>query len=255
MTRIFVTLTIVLVAMLPVMAIAQMPQPLYTGMPPGSPGIGFPGTGQPSPFSGLSPGPGPYQQAYPDQRWVFAPYVKPGYQWMEYHANFPQAGVFIPYSNRIFNNMDLRLKDPNFWVGFAGLEVQPVQSLVFYGEVGSNVPTNVRFDMNAQGRGTASATPDVLPVTAAPPVFFPGENLDANLTSPWEWTGKNFFWWMVETGAAWWVSSQYAVEAGFRAEHVDFKLTDPRNNTYRIDIDQNDPIPPYPGREIVCTRI
>lgn len=253
MKRIFVTLSILLIAILPCTVMGQMPQPLYPGTPPVGPGPGYPGASPFSPFPGLNVGPD--QQVYPDQRWVFAPYVKPGYQWMEFHANFPQAGVFIPFSNRIFNNMDLRLKDPNFWVGFAGLEVQPVQDLVLYGEVGSNIPTTVRFDMYAQGRGTASATPDVQPVTAPIGVFFPGENLDANLTPPWEWTGQNFFWWMVEGGAAWWVSSRYAVEAGFRAEHVDFKLTDPRNNTFRIDIDQNDPIQPYPGREIVCTRI
>jgi hypothetical protein len=255
MKRFFVPLSIVLVVMVPALAVAQMAQPLFPGNPPPWRGGGFPGTGLASPFSHLSAGNSPYLQEYPDQRWTFAPYVKPGYQWMSFHANFPQAGVYIPFSNRIFNNMDLRLKDPNFWVGFAGLEVQPVPTLVFYGEVGSNIPTNVRFDMNAQGRGTAAATPNVLVVGTLPPVAFNGENLDANLTSPWEWTGQNFFWWMVETGAAWWVNSWYAVEAGFRAEHVDFKLTDPRNNAFRIDIEQNDPIPPYPGREIVCTRI
>jgi len=252
MKRSFVTLSILLVVMLPCMAVGQMPQPLYPGTPVAPSGVGFPGGSPFSPFPGL--GVAADQQVFPDQRWVFATYLKPGYQWMEYHANFPQAGIFTPFSNRIFNSMDLRLKDPNFWVGFAGVEVQPVQDLVLYGEVGSNVPTNVRFDMWAQGRGTASATPDINPATNPAATFF-GENLDANLTPPWEWTAKDFFWWMVEGGGAWWVSSRYAVEAGFRAEHVDFKLTNPRNNTIRIDIDQNDPIPPYPGREIVCTRI
>jgi hypothetical protein len=248
MKRIFVTLSIMLVAMLPCMVNAQMPQPLYPGTPPPAPGFAYPGAGQWSPFPGLGMGPG--RQVFPDERWVFAPYVKPGYQWMEFHANFPTAGVITATSDRVFENMDLRLKDPNFWVGFAGVEIQPVQDLVFYGEVGSNIPTNVRFDMWSQGRGTASATV----FDAGPPVVL-GENLDANLTPPWEWTGENFFWWIAEGGAAWWVSSRYALEAGFRAEHIDFKLTNPRNNTHRIDLDGDDPITVYPGREIVCTRI
>jgi len=152
----------------------------------------------------------------------------------------------------MFDSMDLDLADNNFWIGFVGLELQPIQDIVLYGEAGGNIATNVRMNMFANGRGTAAATPffvNTAGVTQA------GENLDANLVPPWQWTAKNFQWWMAEGGVAWWVNSLYALEAGFRTEHVDFKLRNPRNNTRRIDIDQDDPIPPFPGTAIVCTRI
>jgi hypothetical protein len=108
------------------------------------------------------------------------------------------------------------------------------------------------MNMYANGRGTAAAIPFLIDAFGN---LVPGENLDANLVPPWQWTAKNFQWWMAEGGIAWWVNSLYALEGGFRAEHVDFKLTNPRNNTRRIDLDQNDPIPVYPGTEIICTRI
>jgi len=153
----------------------------------------------------------------------------------------------------MFDSMDLDLVDNNLWIGFVGLELQPIQDIVLYGEAGGNIATNVRMNMYANGRGTAAATPFVAVTTSA--ATFPGENLDANLVPPWQWTAKNFQWWTAEGGLAWWVSSLYALEAGFRTEHVDFKLEHPRNNTRRIDIDQDDPIPPFPGTAIVCTRI
>jgi hypothetical protein len=252
MKKLLMFFGILLMALLPCVAIGQGVQPLYPAMPPQAPpGPGMPGVGPWAPYPGGPMGTA-NRQLYPDERWIIAPYVRAGYQWLEFHANFPGPSVPIVDSNRVFDSMDLDLVDNNFWIGFVGLELQPIQDWVLYGELGGNIATNVRFNMNASGRGTAAAQPFLIDAFGN---VVPGQNLDANLVSPWQWTGKNFQWWMAEGGIAWWVNSLYALEIGFRTEHVDFKLTDPRNATHRIDLDNNDPIPPYPGREIVCTRI
>ena len=44
-------------------------------------------------------------------------------------------------------------------------------------------------------------------------------------------TAKNFQWWLLEGGILHSATSTLAVEAGFRAEHLDFELRDPRNYT------------------------
>lgn len=254
MKKTLILFGILLMALLPCTAIGQGVQPLYpVAPPPTAGGPGMPGMGPWSPFPSAGIG-APNRPLFPDERWVFSPYARAGYQWMEFHANFPNHQQVI-FSKRMFDSMDLDLVDNNFWIGFVGVELQPIQDWVLYGELGGNIQTNVRMNMFANGRGTAAATPFVNPTTAAAGINFPGENLDANLVPPWQWTARNFQWWTAEAGLAWWVSSLYALEGGFRAEHIDFKLTDPRNNARRIDIDNNDPIPVYPGTEIVCTRI
>jgi hypothetical protein len=52
----------------------------------------------------------------------------------------------------------------------------------------------------------------------------------ANMTPPWFWDTK-FQWWMMEAGALYQIIPELAIEAGFRSEHVDFKMTNPRNLT------------------------
>ncbi|MBI4961905.1 MAG: hypothetical protein HY913_01375 [Desulfomonile tiedjei] len=270
MKKTLILFGILLMALVPCAAIGQGVQPLYPMAPPqvgpgpGMPGMAPPGPGMPG-MTGMAPWapfPGgigqPNRQVFPDERWVISPWARAGYQWREFHANFPN-NIQTINSARIFDSMDLDLVDNNFWVGFTGVELQPIQDIVLYGQIGANIPTNVRMNMFASGKGTAAAVPFTVivnndgPLLAGP--FFAGENLDANLVPPWQWTAQNFTWWIAEAGAAWWVNSLYALEAGFRTEHVDFHLKDPRNNARRIDIEQNDPIPVYPGTEIICTRI
>gem|GEM_PF-736338 len=167
---------------------------------------------------------------------VFRLYAKVGYQWMKFDASFPVPGVNPATSVRAFDSMDLQLKDGYVWVGFLGTEIQPVPRIVFYGEMGASALRDATIKMNAAGRATDT-----------PPAF------DANLVSPWEWTARDFRWWVLDGGVAFRLANILVLEAGFRTEHMDFKLTDPRNDTERFDIDP--PIVQVPGRAITARRI
>jgi hypothetical protein len=176
------------------------------------------------------------QGLFNDDPRIFRAYTKVGYQWMNFDASFPVPGVNPATSVRVFDSMDLQLVDGNVWVGFVGAEFQPVQGLVFFGEMGASALRDGTIKMNAAGRATDT-----------PPAF------DANLVSPWEWTAKNFRWWVLDGGVAVRLASILVLEAGFRTEHIDFDLTDPRNDTWRNDIDP--PIIQVPGRAITAHRI
>jgi hypothetical protein len=52
----------------------------------------------------------------------------------------------------------------------------------------------------------------------------------ANMTPPWFWDTE-FHWWMMEAGVILQIIPEIGIEAGFRAEHVDFRMTRPRNLT------------------------
>jgi len=163
-------------------------------------------------------------------------YAKAGFQWMKFDANFPVLGVNPATSVKAIEAMDLQLRDGNVWVGFLGLRVRPTRDLILYAEVGGSALRDAIIEMGLAGR-----------VTDPPPA------LDANLVSPWEWTAKNFQWWMIDAGVAWSLNELYELEFGFHTEHIDFQLRDPRNDTERFDIDP--PIEPVPGRAITGQRL
>ncbi|MBI4966385.1 MAG: hypothetical protein HY913_24105 [Desulfomonile tiedjei] len=221
--------------LLPCAAMGQFAnQPGQVGPPPtpyGVPGAGplaLPGP----PVFGL---PGP-QVLFDDDSEVLRLYSRVGYQWMTFGADFPVPGANPATSVRAFDSMDLQLRDANVWVGFLGGEFRPVPRILFYGEMGASALRDATIKMNAVGRATDAA-----------PAF------DANLVSPWDWTATDFRWWVLDAGVAFSVARMFSVEFGFRTEHIDFRLTDPRNDTWRDDT--TPPIVEALGRAITANRI
>jgi hypothetical protein len=155
---------------------------------------------------------------------------------MSFDASFPVPGVNPATSVRVFESMDLQLKDGNVWVGFVGIELQPISNVTLYAEFGGSAVREAIVRMGAAGRATD-----------------PPPALDANLISPWEWTAAGFRWWMLDTGVAWSISELFALELGFHMEHIDFRLEDPRNDTWRNDFDP--PMEGVPGRAITAQRL
>lgn len=214
--------------LVPTMAPSQMAGPAVPVVPPVelTPGGAIPVMPLPFQPPGFFGAPGRRMEVY----------AKAGFQWMAFDASFPVLGVNPATSVRVFESMDLQLRDGNVWVGFLGLRVRPTPNLTLYAEYGRNALRDAIIKMGAAGRATD-----------------PPPALDANLISPWEWTAAGFRWWMLDTGVAWSLSELYSLEFGFHMEHIDFQLKDPRNDTERFDIDP--PIVPVPGRAITAQRL
>lgn len=245
MTRIPILLAALTFVLLPVVGLPQD----ITPFPAVDPSQGAVGLAQgPPPFS--APPFFATRRAYPDEMWRLRLNGRVGHQWMNFNVNFPFLSNPNPFLQTFaFERLRLTLQDANYWVGFAGLELQPVQNVIAYGRIGSNVPKNSTVLMDATG------------VLLTPGEFGPRNSLvppgaatnGANTVSPWLWDTK-FFWWMMEGGLAVAITGDISLEAGFRAEHIDFKLTDPRNFTEstRVLIEIN-PATGLP--EIVTTRL
>ena len=207
-----------------------------------SPCVGLPQTETPPPFVPTQPPPAPgwnnagtwmfpaapgvgwsrNRTRYQDELWTVTANARIGRQWMKWNVFFPFASNPDPEAQSFeFERMDVTLKDGDFWVGFAGLELQPVPDFVLFGRYGANIPRLSTMEMDASGRATR-------PAVGTDPANFTGNG--ANSTSPWYWNAW-FHWWMLEGGLAWWFTPQLAIELGFRAEHVDYKMEDPRNLT------------------------
>lgn len=228
--------------MLPYVAFAQMNVPPPAAIQPGR-GVPF---NAPPVMAGPQPGIPfwnyPWVPAgrplYSDERWRFAASVAPGHQWMNMTFDFP----FSAGNTLNFESMNLKLNSEPFWVGFVGAELQPTQDWIVYGRMGGNIPRNAEMVMDGTGKALLPANPG-------------DPNLDSppNLTPPWTWTARNFQWWLLEGGVVKNVTNTLALEAGFRVEHVDFELRDPRNFTT--------PLPGAAGgdrpvtRAIICPRI
>ena len=228
-----------------------MPYAAVSQMNPMAPGAIPPGTGVPlnpppvmaGPQSGIPLWNYPTWVAsgrpvFSDERWRLAASVSPGYQWMNMTFDFP----FSAGNTFNFESMNLKLNSEPFWVGFVGAELQPSQDWILYGRIGGNIPRNTEMVMDGTGRAFLPANPD-------------DPNLDSppNLTPPWIWTARNFHWWLLEGGVVHSVTSTLALEAGFRVEHLDFELRNPRNFTT--------PLPGAAGgnrpvtRAIICPRV
>jgi hypothetical protein len=236
MKKLFAIIGLLVLVALPGQAICQFtPVPYPPQTLPGQRDLQNPSG--PVPFGPWPGGPGPWYggQGY-DEGGRGRAYARGGYQWMWLETRFPVPGVNVNTSTKVFEDMTLTFKDANVWVGFLGLEVKPLPYLSLYGEIGSSVPRDSIVEMNATGR-----------LTDVPP------DLDANLVSPWEWTAADFRWAMVDAGVSFRLSPFCWLDAGFRAEHIDFRLTDPRNDTERID--STDPVENVPGRAITPRRI
>ena len=94
-----------------------------------------------------------------DEQWVVTGDVRFGHMWMRFNTFFPFASNPDPEQQVFaFERMDLQLKDGNFWVGFAGLEVQPVPTFVLFARYGINVPRLSHMYMDATGRFTRPGT-------------------------------------------------------------------------------------------------
>ena len=175
------------------------------------------------------------RRLYEDEQWRVTPGVRFGYAWMGFESLFPFNQNLDPTQTQFaFERMELNLHDGGFWVGFADLEVQPTPTLVLFGRYGINVPRLSNMTMNATGVYT-------LPLNATP------LGNGGNTVSPWTWDTW-FHWWMWETGLDWWFTPELALEAGFRLEHIDYQLQNPRGVTEALD---NTP----PGLAITCLRI
>jgi len=232
MTRFALLLGALCMVLAPCLGSAQVAPP-GPGIPPAGPGgPGFPGTPLFSPFQG--PGAQSYVQRSPDEAWTARTEARAGHMWLAYNMSFPyQISDFV--GNPFFVGMDLSLKDSNYWMGIAILELQPVQDFIVYGRLGGNIPKDSIAEMNFTGAGVR--TPTSVPLGAG-----------ANAGSPWEWTARQVFWWMVEGGVAWMFTRDFGLDLGFRAEHLEFYLTSPRNQTLSLN---NNP----PGFAIPCDRI
>jgi hypothetical protein len=214
------------------------PTPIYTGPPPPAPGWNNAGM---STFpAGPGTGWGNGRRLYEDEQWVVTGDVRFGHMWMRFNTFFPFNSNPDPEQQIFaFERMDLQLQDGNFWVGFGGLEVQPVPTFVLFAQYGINIPRLSHMLMDATGRFTR-------------PGFNPFGTTDvigngANSISPWTWD-TTFHWWMLDTGGAWWFTPELAFEAGFRLEHIDYRLQNPRGVSEAVDA-----VPP--GLAISCNRI
>lgn len=217
----------------PPMAIAPGP-----GAPIGPPPVAIGGQSG-MPFSNYLPGQfGSRRQVYSDERWQLALSVAPGHQWINMTFDFP----FSAGNTLNFESTNLKLNSEPFWMGFVGAELQPLQNWILYGTMGGNIPRNTEMVMNGTGRAFLPANPSD-PATDSPP----------NLTPPWIWTAKNFQWWMVEGGVLHAATNTLALELGFRVEHFDFELRDPRNYTSALAGAAGGGRPL--GRAITCPRI
>lgn len=173
----------------------------------------------------------------PDDGWFLNPYFRVGYQFMNLKVDFPVDAANPATSVKMFEDMHLKLLDHDFLVVFGGAELRTAPSLILFADAGTNLPTGVkRMEMFAVGRATDF-----------PPA------LDANLVPPWTWDINNFVWWQLDVGLAWYFTPRLALEAGYRLEDKQYKLSNPRNETERLDIDP--PIVPVPGNAITCNRI
>ena len=224
MKKYLIALFTVIVVLVPYAVLAQvnaLPPPGAQAAP-GAPTV----VPAPPPGQGFLPGMVPYfnplpwlgtgRTIYSDELWRFAGSVAPGHEWINMTFNFP----FSAGNTLNFESMNLKLNSEPFWVGFVGAEAQLVQDWIVYGRAGANIPRNAEMVMDATGKALLPADPGN-PALDSPP----------NLTPPWMWTAKNFQWWMLEGGVLHAITSTCAVEAGFRVEHFDFELTDPRNFT------------------------
>jgi hypothetical protein len=237
------------------------------GMP--GPGMGMPGMG----CGG--------RQRYGDENWRVNSWVRTGPIWFNWTfddpVNVPGVSVVdsgtdenpTPNPNLVvtlppfnFESIRLTVNQEPFWVGFAGLELQPAPDVIAYVEVGGNIPRDgAEAFMDATGRaflpddfsnGLAGPGPPPVGISFASDLRSP-----PNTTSPWIWKIKNFQWWMIDAGMAYMVNSVMGVEAGFRVEHFDFKLVDPRNFTTPVPGLSNNAsgIPRPLTRAIICSRI
>jgi hypothetical protein len=189
--------------LLPGVGFAQIPLELPTSSSPINP------TALPL---NLAPG------VYSDEQWRIKLEASPGYQWLNWVSNIKYPIPANIANERLpFEAMKLTLQDSDYWVGFAGIELQPDPNILGFARVGGNIPKDVStVRMDASGVYT-----------------WPAGLNGANSVSPWFWDTR-FQWWMAEAGAVLKVASAWGLEAGFRWEHYDFKLTNPRNETLEI---------------------
>jgi len=179
------------------------------------------------------PGPGPVPMNLVGG---FRPYVKIGSMWMNEKVDFPFRAPNPANLQFNFEQMALTMNTEQFWVGFVGFETEPMLNVILYAEIGGNVPKDASITMDATGRA-----------------LLPAPDNPQNLVSPWVWTAQNIHWWMAEAGAAFMVTSTLGFELGFRTEHIDYKLTDPRNFVQASDVGIAAGL--APGLSIFCGRI
>lgn len=216
------------------------PAPIYPAPPPPAPGWNNAGsyTFPSAPDTGLGAG----RRLYQDEQWVLKGDVRFGHMWMNFNTFFPFQSNADPEAQVFaFERMDIQLKDGNFWAAFGGLELQPVPTLVLYGRYGHNIPRSGTMYMDASGRFTRPGTATIIGGVIG------AIGNGANSISPWYWD-TTFNWFMWETGGAWWFTPELAFESGFRYEHIDYILQNPRGVTEAV---AQGP----PGLAITCDRI
>lgn len=176
------------------------PPPMAAPIDPSMPGFGFDPSAM---MMGMPGGWGPFMggglSGMVDAR--------AGYMWMNLNANFP----FTNLNRFLFEDMNITLKDANMWVGLLGLEIEPGDRLLFYGQIGASIPRDATAIISFNG------------------IMNPFGG--ANVVPPWEWTASNLFWWMIDGGLGVRIADGYAIVGGFRAEHLEYRMIDPRNNT------------------------
>jgi len=133
--------------------------------------------------------------------------ARAGFMWLNLNANFP----FTNLNRFLFEGMNIALKDANMWVGLTRLEIDPGNRFLFYGEIGGSIPRNAKAIMSFNG------------------IMNPFGG--ANVVSPWEWRATHLFWWMIDGGLGVRIADGYAIVGGFRAEHLEYRMIDPENNT------------------------
>jgi hypothetical protein len=203
------------------------------GQEPPAMGWNNSGTWRVPTFPGFGQGP---RRLFEDELWTFRVDGRVGHQWMDFSKKFPYNSNPDPRAQRFaFERMDIELKDSNYWVGFTEVQVQPAQDLIAFARVGGNIPKQYStITMSATGAWTRPANPVASVLTDANTgvsflSFGPTLN-GANTTSPWYWDTE-FQWWLWEAGALVRLNSDFALELGYRTEHVDYRMINPRNDT------------------------
>jgi hypothetical protein len=238
MRRLSVISAFLVILVLPCMAFSYGIPPTAMPRPPRQIAKCLPPSPTPIPFCPTFAGPPlpPFDPGGTGPVGGFRPYGKIGSMWMKEKVDFPfrAPDPLNPQFN--FEQMTLTMDTEQFWVGAVGLETEPIRNVIMYGEIGGTVPKDSTIRMDATGRA-----------------LLPAPDNPQNLVSPWVWTAKNIHWWEMQGGAAFMVTPTLGFEVGFRTEHIDYRMTDPRNFVQASDIGLAAGL--APGFGISCGRI
>ncbi len=155
------------------------------------------------------------------------PYGRLGYQRLLYELNVPLLNTLITNQfgdqQSLFDmqSLNLTMEDVNLFSGSVGFEARMASGFGAYFHFGGSIPRDITIETELTGdyAGTVQA-----PGTSENPMF----------ESPLQWDGEKLGHWYLDGGVSYSILSWLDMMAGFRAEHVDISLRNPRNSEGNI---------------------